>query len=73
MDYIASVRQQFRIAYFLYKRKYARWSALYRKIDSLIEQPVKYEPEYLKKDLNKLDELPVLDEMSLKPKPNDAK
>lgn len=39
-DYIASVRQQFRVQYFLYKRKYARWSTMFNKINSLIEQPV---------------------------------
>ena len=42
-------------------------------VNRLIEQPVTYTDAYLKKDLEKVDEIPVLDEMALKPKPNDKK
>jgi len=72
-DYIAGVRQEFRIMYFQYKRKYSRWSALFKNINKLIEQPVVYQPDYLLKDLENPDTLPVLEEMALKPRPNDKK
>jgi|LauGreDrversion4_2_1035121.scaffolds.fasta_scaffold389563_2 hypothetical protein len=44
---------------------------LYKKIESLIEHPVSYEDSYLQKDLDKIEDLPTLDQMALKPKPND--
>lgn len=72
-DYIANVRYQFRVAYFLYKRKKSRWMSLFDKVNSLIEQPVTYEEKYLTKDLTELDDLPVLDQMALRPKANEKK
>jgi hypothetical protein len=42
-------------------------------VNKLIEQPVTYTDAYLKKDLDKVDDIPVLDEMALKPKANDKK
>lgn len=71
-DYIANVRNQFRIQYFLYKRKKSRWNETFESIIRLIEDP-KIEKSYLERDLDKLEDLPVLDEMSIKPKPNDKK
>jgi hypothetical protein len=40
-------------------------------INNLIEQPVNYTESYLKRDLDKVEDLPVLEEMALQPKPND--
>ena len=37
---IADLRYQLKVAYFLYKRKKARWISLFDHIDSLIEKPV---------------------------------
>jgi hypothetical protein len=71
-DYIANVRNQFRIQYFLYKRKKSRWNETFDSIIKVIEEP-KIEKSYLERDLDKLDELPVLEEMALRPKPNDKK
>lgn len=42
-------------------------------VNRLIEQPVIYTDGYLKKDLDKVDDIPVLDEMALKPKANNKK
>ena len=42
-------------------------------INKLIEQPVIYKEDYLKKDIDKVDDAPVLEEMALKPKPNDKR
>lgn len=42
-------------------------------VNRLIEQPVTYTDAYLKKDLDKVDDIPVLDEMALKPKANNKK
>lgn len=42
-------------------------------VNRLIEQPVTYTDGYLKKDLDKVDDIPVLDEMALKPKANNKK
>ena len=72
-DYIANVRYLFRVQYFLYKRKKSSWMSLYANIIDLIEQPVTYEDSYLLKDLNIVDDLPVLDMMALKPRANDKK
>jgi hypothetical protein len=46
---------------------------MYSYLNSLIEQPVIYKDDYLTKDLDKVDDLPVLAEMALKPKANDKK
>jgi hypothetical protein len=45
-DYIANVRNQFRIQYFLYKRKKSRWNETFDSIIKLIEEP-KIEKAYL--------------------------
>ncbi len=42
-------------------------------VNRLIEQPVGYTDSYLKKDLDKVDDIPVLEEMALKPKANDKR
>lgn len=39
----------------------------------MIEHPITYEPDYLKKNLDDVDDLPVLDAMVLRPKANDKK
>jgi hypothetical protein len=72
-DYIANVRYMFRMQYFLYKRKKSRWMTLYEKVNMLIEHPITYEPDYLLKGLDDVDDLPVLEAMVLKPKANDKK
>lgn len=36
-NYIANVRYQYRVSYFLYKRKKSRWMSTYEKINSLIQ------------------------------------
>ena len=72
-DFIANIRFQFRVQYFLYKRKKSRWMTTFDTVNKLIEQPVTYTDAYLKKDLDKVDDIPVLDEMALKPKANDKK
>lgn len=72
-DYIANVRYQFKVQYFLVKRKKSRWHTLYDKVNSLIETPVNFDKAYMNRDLEDPHELPKLDEMVLKPKPNDQK
>ena len=37
-DFIAEVRNKFKIAYFLYKRKKSRWLALYSQVKALTEE-----------------------------------
>ena len=56
----------------MYKRKKSRWNETFDSIIRLIEEP-QLEKRYLERDLDKMDDLPVLDEMVLKPKPNDKK
>lgn len=41
-DFIANIRYQFKLAFFMYKRKKSKWLSLYNKVDSLIEKPVQY-------------------------------
>ncbi len=63
-DFIADVRNKFKISFFLYKRKKCRWMTLYKNVMSLIEEVKDIDPEYLKKKNQKIDE------MMLKPKEN---
>lgn len=49
---IAERRHQLRYKFFMYRRKKARWVSLYNSIESNIEQPVHFEHEYLKRELN---------------------
>ena len=74
-NYIANVRYQYRVSYFLYKRKKSRWMSTYEKINSLIQLPVTYEDSYLNKNLDgsKNEDLPHLEDMALKPLANDKK
>jgi hypothetical protein len=37
-DFIADVRNKFKIAFFLYKRKKSRWIALYKEIKDLTNE-----------------------------------
>ena len=36
-DFIAEIRNRFKMAFFLYKRKKSRWVSLYAKIQALTE------------------------------------
>lgn len=66
-DFIADVRNKFKIAFFLYKRKKSRWVTLYQKVMSLIEEPkADIDPEYLRKKNLKIEE------MELKSRPNNT-
>ena len=67
------MRYQFKVQYFLVKRKKSRWITLFEKVNSLIETPVTYTKEYINKNLDNPEELPILEEMALRPKPNDKK
>jgi len=61
------------VQYFLVKRKKSRWHTLYEKVNSLIETPVNFDKTYMNRDLDDPHELPKLDEMVLRPKPNNQK
>lgn len=39
------------LAFFLYKRKKARWITLFNKIDSIVEKPVNYDQDYLNRSI----------------------
>ena len=69
-DVIANVRNQFKIAYFNYKRKKSRWMHVKNNINSLVIQPVEYDEAYLNKDIKNIEKL---EEMALKPMPNDQR
>jgi hypothetical protein len=62
-DFIAEVRNKFKITYFLYKRKKCRWLELYQEVKDLT-LPVEEIPE----DFMKRENLGVL-----KPKPKETK
>ncbi len=74
---IAELRYQLKVAFFLYKRKKARWTSLFESIDNLIQKPIKFDDDKISTNFPKNKEqepLKVsLDEMVLKPKPNDPK
>jgi hypothetical protein len=67
LDLIATLRYQFKVNEFLYKRKKARWVTLYSNIHLIIQEPGKFEESYLKKKFSDKFEL---DEMVLKPLKN---
>jgi hypothetical protein len=48
-DYIADVRNKFRTAFFLYKRKKSRWISLYNRVTQVTVQPAEFADEYLRK------------------------
>jgi hypothetical protein len=47
-DFIAEVRNRFKITYFLYKRKKSRWLELYNEIKDLTETLGDIPEDYLK-------------------------
>ena len=72
MDNIAEKRNLFRSQYFLYKRKKSRWMTTFDSIIFIIKEPV-FDKTYLERDLDKQENLPLLDEMAIQPKPNEKK
>jgi hypothetical protein len=38
-DFLAEIRYKFKLTFFLYKRKKARWRTLFNKVDAIIEKP----------------------------------
>lgn len=69
-DIIANVRYQFKVAYFMYKRKKSKWITLFNNVDQLVEKPIIYEDKHFKDTINKeLDNI-ALNDLALKSKPN---
>lgn len=42
-DFLAQVRYQFKVLFFLYKRKKAKWVSLFDSIEKLIQKPIDFE------------------------------
>jgi hypothetical protein len=77
-DFLAQVRYQLKVSFFLYKRKKARWVSLFETVDKLIKKPIDFDQVKLRTDQDKKkvlsEDKPItLDDMILKPTDNDAK
>ena len=47
---IASIRYQFTLAFFMYKRKKGKWLTLFNQLDGLVEKPVEYQEKHLRQN-----------------------
>jgi hypothetical protein len=72
-DFIANIRYQFKVAYFNYKKKKAKWLTIFNKVNSLVETPIKYEDRDLQIPSSQQLSSITLDDLVLKPKPNSIK
>lgn len=52
-DFIANVRFQYKVAYFNYKKMKAKWKMLFNTVDAVVQKPVVYDPDSLKRHNNK--------------------
>lgn len=45
-NFLANIRYQLKLSFFLYKRKKAKWFSLFENVDKLIKKPI--DPEQIK-------------------------
>eukprot|EP00347_Sterkiella_histriomuscorum_P020171 403338832 len=72
-DFIANIRYQFKLAFFMYKRKKSKWLTTYNIVDNVVVKPIEYSEDDIKvKPGFNLNDA-TLDDLKLKAKPNSLK
>eukprot|EP00347_Sterkiella_histriomuscorum_P021826 403332633 len=78
-DFLANVRYQLKVSFFLYKRKKAKWVSLFEKVDRLVQKPLDWDRIRERVNQDKKDKIKdndkniSLDDLILRPIPNNQR